>query len=720
MGDSIIDYENELNEAQYRAVSVTEGPALVIAGAGSGKTRTLVYRVARLVDAGINPGSILLLTFTRKAAAEMMDRASQLLDRRCRSVSGGTFHSLANHILRKYGDLIGYPDFSIIDRGDCNEVVGYIIGELDIKRKEIGLPRNSTIVNIISKSINKSLDLSDVLERYYSHLAELADPLRKIAQCYGDYKKKHKMMDYDDLLVNLKMLLVEFPGVRKTLSDRYRFIMVDEYQDTNLLQAEIVELLGGEHRNVMVVGDDSQSIYSFRGADFRNIMDFPRVFPDTRIIKLEENFRSSQPILELTNAIISRALQRYTKCLYTRRKGGVLPQVVVARDESEQSDWITEKIISLTRSGIKLKEIAVLFRSSFHSFDLEVELARSKIPFAKYGGLKFAEAAHIKDLLAHLRVFLNPSDHLSWHRILKLLPGIGQATANKVVGWLSSDVPSIERFKMYVKDQKGKMKILGELVGLFDLLSGQELEVKEMVSVVRKYYEPLMMSKFDDYPKRMRDLDYLEEWCAPFQSLEQFLTDMALEPPEVNRAPSDFAERADFLTLSTIHSAKGLEWKVVFIIHAADGYFPSRHSLHKDEELEEERRLMYVACTRAKDQLYIVYPETARDSYYGHVNLELSQFVRGLEWDYATVVRASDVYSECERSVADSRAGSGSVLTGRGFSLRAGDVLRHPELGMGVVLEVMGHKRARVFFKKQGIRLIDLRSVGSGQWILQE
>jgi len=719
MSSPFIDYEKELNEAQYEAVFIDEGPAMVIAGAGSGKTRTLVYRVARLVETGIDPESILLLTFTRKAAAEMMDRASQLLDVRCRSVSGGTFHSIANYILRKYGDLIDYPNYSIIDRGDCGEVIGYIIGELGIKRKELKLPRNSTIIDIISKSINKSLEIADLLEIYYPHLSDLAPVIGELALRYEKYKKERKVMDYDDLLVNLKTLLIEFPGVRQFLSNKYRYIMVDEYQDTNRLQAEIVKLLGEDHRNVMVVGDDSQSIYSFRGADFRNIMDFPGIFPDAKIIKLEENFRSTQPILKLTNAIISRARQKYTKCLFTKRKGGVLPKLVIAWNESEQSEWITKKILSLTSEGINLKNIAVLFRSSFHSFDLEVQLAKHGIPFAKYGGLKFAEAAHIKDLLAHLRVFLNPHDHLSWNRILKLLPGIGQATANKVTNWLDSDIPSLDRFSEYVKTQKGTMKILNELVNLFDKLSDPSLEVKDLVEEVRKYYEPIMTNKFDDYPKRLRDLEYLQEWCAPFQSLEQFLTDMALEPPEVSRAPSDFAERPDFLTLSTIHSAKGLEWKVVFVIHAADGYFPSRHSLYREDDLEEERRLMYVACTRAKEQLFIVYPETGKDSYYGQVTLEMSQFIRGFEGEFADVVRArNELYGKSYPETVSSGYGLESLRTGRGFTIKAGDVLKHPDLGMGVVLEIMNHNKARVFFKKRGIRTIDLKSVKDGQWVV--
>ncbi len=719
MSNPVINYEKELNEAQYEAVFVTEGPALVIAGAGSGKTRTLVYRVARLVELGVNPESILLLTFTRKAASEMMDRASQLLDVRCRAVSGGTFHSTANYILRRYGDLIGFPGYSIIDRGDCAEVVGYIVGELGIKRKELKLPRNSTIVDIISKAINKSMKVPELLETYYPHLTDLSDTINVLAGKYDEYKKTHMVMDYDDLLVKLKKLLVEFPGVCRALGNRYRYIMVDEYQDTNPLQAEIVELLGKDHRNVMVVGDDSQSIYSFRGADIRNILEFPGIFPDAKIIKLEENFRSTQPILELTNAIIERARQKYTKCLFTSKSGGILPQLVVARDEAEQSCWIVEKIDSLRREGIPLREMAVLFRSSFHSFDLEVQLSKGSIPFAKYGGLKFAESAHIKDLLAHLRVFLNPHDRLSWNRILKLLPGVGQATANKVIKWLNADVPSLDRFKEYAATQKGKMKVLLDLVRLFDALSDPDLDVKDLVAITIKYYEPILTQKFDDYPKRARDLSYLQEWSAPFESLEQFLTDMALEPPEVNRAPSDFAERADFLTLSTIHSAKGLEWRIVFIINAANGYFPSRHSLLSDEDMEEERRLMYVACTRAKEQLYIVYPETGRDSYYGSVMLEMSEFMRGLDGTLTDVVTAAESLHGGGRQFRRAKKGISSVKTSRGFNIKAGDVFRHPDLGMGVVLEIMDRNRARVYFKKLGIRVIDLRTVKEGQWVVR-
>jgi len=442
-------------------------------------------------------------------------------------------------------------------------------------------------------------------------------------------------------------------------------------------------------------------------------MDFPKNFPDTKLIKLEENFRSTQPILGLTNTIIGSAKEKYTKCLFTKRKGGVLPQLVSAADETSQSEWITEKIKQYRKNGSNLRDIAVLFRSSFHSFDLEVKLAKAGIPFAKYGGLKFAEAAHIKDVLAHLRVFQNPQDHLAWHRILTLLPGIGSVTARKIIAWVDSR-PSLERFQEYIDKEKKKIRVLEELSELFTQLSQPEVTVNSQVEMVRKYYESFMVKKFDNYPKRLKDLDYLQEWSVPFTNLEQFLTDMALEPPQVNRAPSDFLDRPDFLTLSTIHSAKGLEWDVVFLIHAADGLFPSSHYLFKEDELEEERRLMYVACTRAKNQLLITYPEIGRDSYYGDNSLDASEFIRGIGADLLKRTNARGMLGRAKSLRTDSY-GRKSIKTPRGITLTVGDVMKHPELGTGIILELVSHNKARIFFKKSGIRTIDIRSTKLGK-----
>jgi DNA helicase-2/ATP-dependent DNA helicase PcrA len=437
---SKIRYKDELNPAQYEAVMTLDGPVLVIAGAGTGKTRTITYRVARLVEIGVNPESILLLTFTRKAAQEMLSRASLLLDARCDRVSGGTFHSFANLTLRKYAQLLKYDNsFTILDQGDAEDVINLLRTQEGYDRAKVRFPRKQTLYEIYSKSINTETPIEEIVLNEFPHYYEQVEDIVKLFRIYNTYKAKHNLMDYDDLLLNLKRLLEEFDDVRKKLSNQYKYIMIDEYQDTNKLQADIVRLLGMEHRNVMAVGDDSQSIYAFRGANFRNIMDFPKDFPGTKIIKLEENYRSTQPILNLANEIIDRAREKYTKVLYTRKPGGELPVIVIAPSENHQSKFVVQKILELREEGIPLNQIAVLFRASYLSFDLEIELAKANIPFVKFGGFKFIETAHIKDIVAHLRVILNPNDVISWHRILLLLDGVGPRTAQKIIEDITSE-----------------------------------------------------------------------------------------------------------------------------------------------------------------------------------------------------------------------------------------------------------------------------------------
>ncbi|MGA8180762.1 MAG: ATP-dependent helicase, partial [Desulfobacterales bacterium] len=414
-----IIYEKELNPSQLEAVNFNQGPLLVIAGAGSGKTRTLTYRVARLVDEGAPPGSVLLLTFTRKAAQEMLKRATRLLDNRCQNVAGGTFHSFAYGILRKYAFKVGFENgFSIIDRSDAEDLVGMLRKEIMGISGHESLPKKQTLTNIISRAANKNLSVEDIVENDYPHFLRHMEAIRALSKAYQKQKVEHHFMDYDDLLKFLKILLKEHPDVRDKSSAAYQYLMVDEYQDTNKIQAEIVYLLAGMHQNIMVVGDDSQSIYAFRGANFENIMRFPEIFSGTRIIRLEENYRSTEPILKLTNVIINRATRKYSKILFTQRSGGTLPLLIKAQSENNQSRFVIETIRSLYRSGVPLNQIAVLFRASFHSFDLEIELSREGIPFIKVGGFKFIESAHIKDVLAHLKVIFNPYDRISWYRIL--------------------------------------------------------------------------------------------------------------------------------------------------------------------------------------------------------------------------------------------------------------------------------------------------------------
>ncbi|MFH2219137.1 MAG: ATP-dependent helicase [Pseudomonadota bacterium] len=608
-------FKKALNPSQLEAVFFSEGPLLVIAGAGSGKTRTLTYRVARLVNEDVPPGSILLLTFTRKASYEMLKRAAQLLDSRCERVSGGTFHSFAYSVMQKYGTRFGYnSDFSILDRADSEGLIGILRKELGFVSASRAFPRKQTLMNIFSRSVNKVLPVEEVVFDDYPHFVPELDAIVSLFNAYKRRKVEANLFDYDDLLVYLNLLLREHADIRERLSLTYRYIMVDEYQDTNQIQAEIVYLLAGDTRNVMAVGDDSQSIYSFRGAHFKNIMSFPDMFSGTRIIRLEENYRSVQPILSLANAVIDRAKEKYTKVLFTRKPDGSIPSLVAADTENSQSLFIVEKIRELYRNGIPYRQMAILFRASFHAFDLEIELNREEIPYIKVGGFKFIESAHIKDLLAHLKVILNPSDRLSWYRILLLLDKVGPKTAGEIYKAILEEKAGYTGiFSGNVKS--GKSKGFNRLKSLFSQIDTGDFSVSQMGETVLKYYLTVLKERYDDYPKRARDLEQLVSIMERYSSLAEFLADMALEPPNtvINDTLTASGSEEDRLILSTVHSAKGLEWHTVFIIWCLDGRFPSIHALDKEAELEEERRLMYVAATRAMENLFFIYPEEIYD-----------------------------------------------------------------------------------------------------------
>lgn len=624
-----IPYEKDLNSSQLEAVIHTKGPLLVIAGAGSGKTRTLTYRVARLVEEGISPGSILLLTFTRKAAQEMLRRASALLDDRCEKISGGTFHSFANSILRKYSRLIGLGSgFNIIDRYDSEALIGLLRKEMLNTSLQHSFPRNHTLATIFSKAVNKVLTIEDVIYNDYPHFTDDLDIIIAINKAYKVRKTEHYYLDYDDLLVSFKILMEEHPDLRQRISSSYEHIMVDEYQDTNQMQADILTLLASANKNIMVVGDDSQSIYAFRGANFINIMRFPELFPGARTITLEENYRSDQPILDLTNIIIERASEKYSKTLFTRRKGGEKPLLICTSGENSQSKFIIEKICKLNRHGIPLNEIAVLFRAGYHSFDLEIELARNNIPFKKVGGFKFVESAHIKDILAHLKVLVNSKDRLSWERILILQDRIGQKTAGKIFDAISNENSGYKGL-LTAKIRKQTSESLSGLKDLFGKIDSGAMSVYELGCKVVDYYLPLLIERYDDHPKRAKDLEHILTIMERYDNLKEFLADMTLEPPNtsVDDSLSDNSDGDDRLVLSTIHSAKGLEWHTVFVIWALDGRFPSAHSINSPEELEEELRLMYVAATRARKSLYFTYPKDVYDRSTGMVLKRPSRFL---------------------------------------------------------------------------------------------
>ena len=454
-----IAYEKELNSSQLEAVKFQNGSVLVIAGAGSGKTKTLTYRVARLIESGVNPENILLLTFTKKAADEMLNRAVMILDSRCEKVAGGTCHSFSNQILRRYSNLLELRNnFTIIDRADAEDVINHIRGKV-IEKQEKRFPRKGTILDIYSKAINKNMSADEIIETEYNQFSHASEKINEIAKEYIAYKRNNSLLDYDDLLLYLRTLLQSNEAIRKKLSNQYKYILIDEYQDTNALQADIIRLLASEHNNVMAVGDDSQSIYSFRGANFRNILDFPKIFANTKIIKLEQNYRSSQNILSLTNRIIDKAKEKYTKNLFSDIEHPEKPALICTNDMQTEAEFVSQRILELQEDDISLNEIAVLCRSARMTYNLEIELAKKAIPYKKYGGLKFMETAHVKDVIAHLRVILNPQDIISLNRILLLLNGVGNQTAMRLLPMLSTDKVETDKLMLPAKSSDNIKKL---------------------------------------------------------------------------------------------------------------------------------------------------------------------------------------------------------------------------------------------------------------------
>lgn len=631
-----IDYKNILNPAQYEAVITTEGPVLVIAGAGTGKTQTLVYRVARLVESGVNPQSILLLTFTRKAAQEMLRRAAALIDSRCEKVSGGTFHSFANMILRKFADKIGYPgNFTILDQSDAEDVINLIRTNLGFDKQRKRFPKKQTLYDIISLAINKQTTIEHILSTQYPQFIEFLDDIKLLKDEYEKFKKKNALLDYDDLLLKLKELLEKDEDFRRYIHKNYKYIMVDEYQDTNKLQAEIVKLLGGTSRNIMVVGDDSQSIYSFRGANFKNIIDFPKDFPDAKIITIEENYRSTQAILNFTNQIIASMIEKYPKRLYTRNEFGELPSIIAAQNTTLESKFVVDKILELREEGISLLDMAVLFRSGYISYDLEIELNKAGIPYRKFGGIKFIETAHIKDLISFLRILNNPVDKISWFRILQLLSGIGPKKARALTDEIEDAVNKNKfNFNSFLKD-KLLPESVHELFRTLNEASGKSLSPSEKLNIILPFYEPILKEKYDDFQKRLKDLEIFQAIADRYRSLNSFLDDLALEPPTQSVYDIESPGSEDeFLTLSTIHSAKGLEWHSVFVIGVVEGFFPNTRASDSFEDLEEERRLLYVACTRAKRNLFISYPLVMFSRIDGVTYSKKSRFIAPIDQEY--------------------------------------------------------------------------------------
>jgi len=700
-----INYEKELNPAQLEAVMHGNGPALIVAGAGSGKTRTLVYRVARLVESGVEPSSILLLTFTRRAAEEMLSRAAALLDSRCASVEGGTFHSMANKGLRMYGSEIDIPpDFTILDRADSEDIISWARKDLGLNRRELRFPKKSTLMGAFSQAVNRREELEALVERQSPHLKRFLGDMKRVRTLYEEHKKKNALLDYDDLLEYFLELLRRVEWVRLALNTRYSHVLVDEFQDTNPSQSEAVMYLAGEAQNVVVVGDDSQSIYSFRGARFKNIIDFPLRFPHTRIIKLERNYRSTQPILDAANRIISEAKEKYTKCLYTVRTDGSPPVIWSAENEHHQSVLVANEIEQLLEGDYRPEDIAVLFRGSHHSFDLEVELTNRDLSFVKYGGIKFLEAAHIKDVVSHLRLPANPLDFFSWQRVLLLLDGVGLKRATQAIQCVRESGMGYRALATMPK--MGSRPGVKALVQLFEDLSQIRGNPRQQVERVCAYYNPILIEKYDDHPKRARHLEELMSLAERFTRLSDFLAEVTLEPPQ---SDAHLHGPGGALTLSTIHSAKGLEWKAVFVIWVAEQWFP--HSLvgEDSEEMEEERRLLYVAATRAEERLYFSYPRIWYKHGEGLIDVHASRFLRSLDGGAPYDCKRHGIVSASKQRESSPRHPALSDGPGiRATNSLTGKRIRHRTFGVGVVVAEQGEDKIMAHFDEKGLVTLKL------------
>ncbi|MFH0814684.1 MAG: UvrD-helicase domain-containing protein [Candidatus Falkowbacteria bacterium] len=643
----MIDYKALLNDEQYEIVTKGDGPCLVLAGAGSGKTRTLVFRVAYLIEKGVAPENILLVTFTNKAAKEMMERVEKLLGCRPQGLWGGTFHHIANLILRKQSEKLGYKNnFNILDEDDSTSLIKKAMDDLGLNTKGQSFPKPNIIRGIISFSRNTNQDVREVAECNYGLPDFVAKKAEEIASAYETKKKTANVMDFDDLLVNWLKLLEKFPELCERYSRQFQHILVDEYQDTNYIQAEIIKRLAGVHKNILVVGDDSQSIYSFRAADVKNILNFPKLFIRAQIFKIETNYRSTPQILDLANEIIKHNHYKYPKNLQAKRGDGFMPMVVPCRDNQQQATLIIERIKELRNGGATLGQMAVLFRAAFHSVELQMELNRAQIPYVVRGGTRYFEQAHIKDVLAYLKILANFQDESAWIRVLKTFDGIGPGTIAKI--WQDiknqqslADIFTVEtRLPAKAAASWEKLRnIFERLLSLNQTKSGFIAEALDCV--IAKHYSEFLRNNFENYRDRQEDLDELIDFVYNYESLDKLLADLMLDENFAGESSKKEARdappwRGEVLVLSTIHQAKGLEWSCVFVIGLRDGQFPHYKSLENAVELEEERRLFYVAATRAQNELVLLYPARAHPagggaSFWANQSTGPSMFIKELD-----------------------------------------------------------------------------------------
>lgn len=659
-----IDFAAELNAQQCAAVTAPPGPALVIAGAGSGKTRTLTYRVAYLLENGVRPWNILLLTFTNKAAREMLDRVAALVTHDLTGLWGGTFHSVGNRILRRHPQAAGFaPGFSIMDREDQQDMMDSVITAIGVNPKEKRFPKGEVLADVFSYSLNTGKSIEAVLVEKYPHFLIYSEQMEEARKKYEARKRSANSLDFDDLLEKSLRLLRNEKAIAERYQQQFQFVLVDEYQDTNHLQADFIDILAAQHRNVMVVGDDAQAIYSWRGANFRNILEFPKRYPNAKVYKIETNYRSIPEILEVANAAIAANVHQFRKELVASRASGIKPGVVPLEDSNQQALFIAQRILELREEGIDLNQIAVLYRAHFHSMELQMELTRHAIPFQITSGLRFFEQAHIKDIAAFLKWVVNPRDEVAFKRMVRLLPGIGPRSAEQlwaavaqvmesaVVVELPPPVeetaeedgdpdwgvsPSATAYAVNFREMLLPLKVPSKARKAWEQLAhtldeiapdGRPNPPAEMIeSLLEAIYEDYARATFPNYDQRRDDLNTLSNFARQYEQPAEFLDQLAL----LTSLDQDVAagpEESEMVTLSSVHQAKGLEWKVVFVIWMADGMFPSSRSLDSAENIEEERRLFYVAITRARDELYLTYPHLRLNAGYGEMLQRPSRFL---------------------------------------------------------------------------------------------
>jgi DNA helicase-2/ATP-dependent DNA helicase PcrA len=636
-----LNYEGLLNDQQIAVVEAGDGPILVIAGAGSGKTRTLTWRVARLIADGVPPEAILLLTFTNKAAREMLKRVEEVCRVDTRRISGGTFHHVAHEILREHAGELGFArGYSILDREDTRDVMTAAIADCGLAVGARRFPKADVLVDLVSMAVNTQTPLAEVVADRRPQFVPLTDDVLKVARRYAERKHELNAMDFDDLLLHWKILLAEREPVRRALAERFQHVLVDEYQDTNRLQGDVIDLLVAGRRNLCVVGDDAQSIYSFRGAHFENILEFEQRYPDARRFDLTVNYRSTPQILALANASIAANVRQFEKELSAVRREGTLPAVVPCRDVNQQAGFVAQRVLELRDEGIPLPEIAVLYRAHHHSMEIQFELARRGIPFVVRSGVRFFEAAHVKDVLAHLRFARNPGDELALKRCLKITPGVGTATAEAV--WsaflarrrggrgtvdelLAPDVAC----QVPGKGRAGYAR-LAQLLRALTRPPTRDLPGEAIEKILDEGYEEYLRAEFLNADSRIEDVQQLAQYARSYEDTEAFLSEIALLTELSAETVAEGGEPDEKMVLSSVHQAKGLEWRAVFLVWLADGRFPSAQALKDTAGEEEERRLFYVACTRAKDELYLTHPVVAAPRDRERIVLKASRFLEEL------------------------------------------------------------------------------------------